>query len=244
MMALPIVFSGCKVGDEDPFISFRSRKARVCGTWTVKSLNSEILKKENNTNTKIETTVDGDSWKQKITILDIDSVKTYSGKITKEPNQTEGSYYYYFDSNGRATMTYKYEFDDDLSGEDDDVTTIHRTKYTKEWVGSWNFLSGVDEYKDKERLTFVIEDWKESKYVYEIISGDDDDEGISLPNLIESYTFNDRYANGQMSTVYLLVELRKKEIKMHQDIDRFHVDDSQNAWQEIGYEELVLQPRQ
>ena len=243
LVVLPIVFSGCKVGKEDPFISFRSRKARVCGTWTVNNLTSEILRKENNVNTRTITTIDGESWKQEITILDIDSVKTYTGKITKEPNQEEGSYYFFFDENGKATMTYKYEFDEDLSGEDDDISTIHRTKVTKQMTGSWDFLSGIDEYKNQERLAFVIEDLKTSEYVYEIISSEDDENGISLPHLISNTSLNDKYSNGQTSTVYILVELRNKEMKLRQNIDRFHVKDNGEAYQEVGFEELVLQPR-
>jgi hypothetical protein len=30
-----VLYSGCKKGDEDPFISLLSRKARVCGDWKV-----------------------------------------------------------------------------------------------------------------------------------------------------------------------------------------------------------------
>ena len=61
LLALPIVFSGCKKGPEDPFLSFRSRKARVCGTWTVTNLRSEVVRKQNNVNTKTETTVEGEN---------------------------------------------------------------------------------------------------------------------------------------------------------------------------------------
>ena len=107
LVVLPIVFSGCKKGPEDPFLSFRSRKARVCGTWTVTNFESEIVRKVNNINTKTQTTIDGETWKQVISIVGTDSVRTLNGKITKEPNQEEGSYFFTFDDNGKATMTYK-----------------------------------------------------------------------------------------------------------------------------------------
>jgi hypothetical protein len=35
MLAVGLQFSGCKKGEEDPFLSLRSRKARITGEWTV-----------------------------------------------------------------------------------------------------------------------------------------------------------------------------------------------------------------
>ena len=247
MLALPIVFSGCKVGKDDPFLTFKSRKARVCGTWTVTNLRSEIVRKQNNVSTETKTTVEGDTWKQVISILGTDSVRTLNGKITKEPNQNEGSYFFYFDGNGKATMTYKYEYEEDLSGEDDDVSTVRQIKVTEEMTGTWNFLDGIDEYKDKERLAFVIEDQKTTTYEYESITSDDDEGGIALPRLISTNVVNDRYANGEMSTVYAIVELRSKEMKFHQNINRFYLrNDNGNgeSYTDVGFEELTLTPRQ
>lgn len=247
LVVLPIVFSGCKKGPEDPFLSFRSRKARVCGTWTVTNFESEIVRKVNNINTKTQTTIDGETWKQVISIVGTDSVRTLNGKITKEPNQEEGSYFFTFDDNGKATMTYKYEFDEDLSSEDDDVSTIHQTKVTEEMTGTWNFLAGIDEYKNKERLAFVIEDKKTTTYEYELISNDDDEGGVSLPRLIGTNVVNDRYSNGEMCTVYAIIELRNKEIKLRQNINTFYLRNDNGvgeSYQDNGYELLTLKPRQ
>jgi len=247
MLALPIVFSGCKVGDEDPFLSFRSRKARVCGTWTVTNLKSEVVRKQNNVNTKTETTVDGENWKQVITIVGTDSIRELPGKITKEPNQNEGSFFFRFDENGKASMTYKYEYEEDLSGEDDDVSTIRQIKVTEEITGTWNFLGGIDEYKNKERLAFVIQDQKTTTYEYELISSDDDEGGVTLPTLVSTNVVSDGYANGEMSTVYSIIELRNKEMKFHQNINRFYLRNDNGtgeSYQDVGFEEMTLQPRQ
>lgn len=247
MLALPIVFSGCKKGPEDPFLSFRSRKARVCGTWTVTNLRSEVVRKQNNVNTKTETTVEGENWKQVITIVGTDSVREFPGKITKEPNQNEGSFFFRFDENGKASMTYKYEYDEDLSGEDDDVSTIRQIKVTEEMTGTWNFLAGIDEYKDKERLAFVIQDKKTTTYEYKLVTSDDDEGGVALPTLVSTNVVSDGYANGEMSTVYAIVELRNKEIKLRQDINRFYLRNDNGtgeSYQDVGYEEMTLQPRQ
>lgn len=251
MLALPIVFSGCGSGDEDPFLSFKSRKARLCGTWTVSNLESEINRKENNVSTKTKTTVDGDSWKQVITILNSDSTRTLSGKISKDPFKNEGSYVFSFDKNGNAKMVYKYEYDEDQSGEDDDVSVIHRTEVQEEMSGSWEFLSGIDnEYKNKERIAFIIEEQKITTKLYEIISSDDDEGVTPVPHPLSSYTASDRYAKGELSIVYDIIELRSKEVKLHQDINRFHVSSvtSQNvtseSYQENGEETITLKPRQ
>ncbi len=246
VLALPMVITGCKKGEEDPFLSFRSRKARVVGTWTVTKLSEEVVRKEDNVNTKTVTTVDGNSWKQVITIEGTDSVRTLNGKITTEPNQSEGTYYFSFDENGRATYIYKYEYDEDLSGEDDDVSTIVTTKVTEEMTGTWNFLAGVDEYKNKERLAFVVEDKKTTTYTYELISSDDDEGGATLPRLVGTEAINHRYANGEFSTVYALVELKNKEIKLHQNINTFYLSNDNGtggSWQDNGYAEMVLTPR-
>lgn len=247
LVILPIVFSGCKVGDKDPWLSFRSRENRVCGTWTVSNSNSDVVRKVNNINTRTVTTIEGESWKQVITIEGTDSVRPLNGKIIKESGQTEGSYFFSFNKNGKATMTCKYQFDEDLSSEDDDVSTVHQTIVTEEMTGTWNFLGGIDEYKDKERLVFVIEDKKTTTYEYEQISSDDDEGGASLPRLIGKTVANDRYANGEMCTVYSIVELRNKEMILHQNIDRFYLRNDNadgESYQDFGFEELTLKPRE
>lgn len=248
LVVLPIVFSGCGRGEEDPFLSFRSRKQRLCGTWTVSNVESEIDRKENNISTNIKTTVEGDSWKQVIKILNSDSTRTLTGKITKEPGQSEGTYTFFFDKNGTAKTVYKYEFDEDQSGEDDDVSVIHRTEVTEEMYGSWEFLTGIDnEYKNKERITFIIVEQKTTTKLSEIISSDDDEGGVPVPHTLSTDVASDRYAPGEMCIVYNIVELRNKEIKLHQAINRFHVsahNANSETFQETGEETLILKPRQ
>jgi len=247
MLALPLIFSGCGKGEGDPFLSFRSRKARLCGTWTVSNLNSEVVRKENNISTKTTTTVEGDSWKQVITIPSSDSTRTLTGKIAIDPGQEEGTFTFFFDKNGKAKMVYKYEFDEDQSGEDDDVAVIHRTEVTEEMSGDWEFLTGIDnEYKNKERISFIIEEQKTTTKVSEIISSDDEG-GAVIPRTISTNIASDRYAKGEYSVVYNLVELRNKEVKLHQDINRFHLS-AQNAasesYQEVGEENITLKLRE
>lgn len=247
LLVIPMVFSGCKKGYEDPFLTFRSRKARLCGTWTVSSFTSDIVRKQNNINTQTVTTVEGGTWKQVITIPSSDSTRTLAGKIVTDPGQNEGSYYFSFDKNGVAKMIYKYEFDEDNSSEDDDESVITRTEVTEEMTGMWEFLSGIDnEYKNKERIAFIIETHKTTTKVSEIVASDDEG-GASIPRTISTNAVSDSYASGEMSIVYSIVELKNKEVKLHQKINAFHlstVDGNGESYQDVGEENITLKPRE
>lgn len=246
MVVLPFLNTGCKVGDEDPFISFQSRKARITGVWTVTQATSDVVRKENNVNTKTLTTIADGKWNQEITIQGTDSVRKLEGKITVEPNNEEGSYYFDFDKNGKVRKVYKYEFNEDISAEDADASTIIITKVTEEITGTWNFLAAIDDYKNKERLAIVIEDRKTTTYVYRSEANDDDEGATAIPVLQNTYVVNDKYANGEMSTIYEIVSLKGKSIKLHQNIDSFYVETNNGvgaSYQDNGYELLELTPR-
>jgi hypothetical protein len=45
--ALTTLFVSCKKGDDDPFISFRTRKARVVNSWTCKKMTAQYSYKDN-----------------------------------------------------------------------------------------------------------------------------------------------------------------------------------------------------
>jgi len=169
-----------------------------------------------------------------------------SGKIAKDAGQEEGAYTFTFDKNGNAKMVYKYEFDEDQSSEDDDQSTILRTEVSEEMIGKWEFVGGIDnDYKNKERISFIIESQKTTTKEWEIISSDDEG-GATLPHLLSSSTISDSYANGEMSIIYQIVELRNKEIKLHQDINTFHLrsnNSSAEAYQTIGFENITMEPR-
>ncbi len=247
VMVVLISFSSCSK-EEDNSTSDTSNGDTVVtsdnikGTWTVTSLYSEIERRANNVTTKMVTTVENENWRQVISLPETDSVRILNGKITKEPNQNEGAYFFYFGEDGKARLTYKYEYDEDLTEEDDEFSVIHQVKYTREWVGTWIFLAATGNYGD--RLAFVIEELKETEYEYEIIGNEEGES--SLPRLISTNVVNDRYANGQMGTFYILVEHNANKIKMHQDIDRFYLrteNGTAQSYQDVGYEEMTLRPR-
>lgn len=66
LIASVALVSSCKRGEEDPFLSFRSRDARLMGEWTLSSLEvrQEINESNNSlvTNTIVEEKFSGDSY--------------------------------------------------------------------------------------------------------------------------------------------------------------------------------------
>ncbi|HRH63758.1 MAG TPA: hypothetical protein PLI68_10565, partial [Bacteroidia bacterium] len=66
VLAAVSVLPACKKGEEDPFLSLRSRKSRVAGEWTVESreekvTTSKISPSVNSTSTET-TTVNGSTY--------------------------------------------------------------------------------------------------------------------------------------------------------------------------------------
>ena len=55
IISLIFLMPGCKKGPNDPFLSFKCRKARVVGTWTVTSYKSTYSSSGGNTSTHIMT---------------------------------------------------------------------------------------------------------------------------------------------------------------------------------------------
>lgn len=235
LVAIIIVplLSGCfAVGEDDPFISFRTRKNRVIGEWDVNYAYSNIRTLiEGSDNLRTITEVDGTNWKEEIYVLGTDSVKETDGTVT--------DYTMTMDKKGQFNFVYEYEIveeETDLEG-NTTITTINR-KNTME--GTWNFLANIDDYSDKERITFVIE--KESLIIDTIIviqsiEQQGNQEGPSTHDVFEY-----RYANGEMSHIWEINQLKFKEIKMEQEIEtqQLNNQDDNAAPIDIGVRQRTL----
>lgn len=123
------LFEGClslKRGEGDPFLSLRSREARVVGDWKVRSI------KRTFTNNNSSDSLDN------YTIIYTMNVSTYTGVITY-PNNPSSNYTY----NGTRTWewTFKedgtYRYTDTYNG---NINTLS---------GRWNFTSRVGDLKNK-----------------------------------------------------------------------------------------------
>ena len=166
--------ASCKKGDGDPFISFRSRKARLTGNWKVSSLKSTF--KYNNKTT--ETTFDGTKKKVVYTVIDTtiaDSVynivttTVYTGETITDYNK-DGSYYYLENFQNIATGN---------------VVTIEAT-------GNWYFMGENSEanYKNKELLAMQVKN-----YAYNPFLGSDYNtifQGANTLNVYEIYELKNK----------------------------------------------------
>lgn len=126
-----IVFDSClKKGEDDPFLSLKSRKARVAGDWEVVSFKytDTYTSTSNPTSNYIDTyTMNGSTYT---------SVSTYPNNPT-------------LNSTDNGTRTWKWTFEKDGKFENTD-TEDGQTTTTK---GTWNFTAGVGELKNKSQIT-------------------------------------------------------------------------------------------
>ncbi len=130
-----IVFSGifwsCKKGPEDPGISLRSRKARICGDWHIKSGNIGI-------------TLNDESKK---TTLSDDYEITASGcTIYETPTSQQLTVY---------LMAYALQvkiLPDGTFNLEEQAGVDHLSA-----SGKWNFTSGIGEAKNKDGVYFKID---------------------------------------------------------------------------------------
>lgn len=129
LIAFTTVFlSGClKKGEDDPLISFRTRKARVVGNWTMTSGK--------------RTTNQGLFYSEEFTYT-----KDAFSAITTEPH---GSY----ESKGYASFTIKFNRD----GTVEELRSLYYNPNTTILKGTWNFTSGIGRAKKKEQVLIHYE---------------------------------------------------------------------------------------
>lgn len=218
IIVLPLLTTSCfKKGEEDPFFSIYTRKARVTGEWNITNMESIIKRTYQNDVQTLTTTLVSDlNWSQTIEILGTDSVVEYEGNVIDGRNKV------IFDKDGNIKEIYEYEYIVEKPIGDD--AGVLRTNYriSTEITGTWNFLNNIDDYKNKERLAIVIEESKETTQILtmEIL---EDSESTPTWNLDSTYSTAQRYANGQMSTIWELDMLKNKQINNRQNIDLFNL---------------------
>lgn len=131
-VALIGTLSECKKGEDDPFISLRSRKNRVVGEWTLTSGTEKTSSVSGNPSTTVNTdyTYTQDSY------IRTNTTMNQSGSTSV----SSSGYFYYkitFRSNGEYTLVKE-----------------RGSSFTQE-SGLWNFTKGIGEYKRKEQIALV-----------------------------------------------------------------------------------------
>ncbi len=246
LLALSILFTlsvinGCKKGENDPFFSIRSRKARVAGDWTVFNFISNVVttNSDGDINVTNKFTISGTSCSETYAIRtpSIDTTWTHSGTVN--------------------TATYTFEKDGTMEGVLDytitvvetidpnaynGITTITTTTTNIiEPKGTWDFLSGVDEYKNKERLTLIVENEKVNIAENIKTVEKDADEIVVNENLVTNSTNNKyEYANGENSIVWAITQLKDKEMILERTINTITTDNDGYWVKESGSETMTL----
>lgn len=249
------LFFGCKKGPEDPFFSFRSRKVRVAGNYNITAYTEtfkKVFPETGKTSEQHEITITGTSYSSSVKYLGLTSKLGGDSMLTTEfPTKTgwkvTGTVIKYtmdFDKRGDLTGVFEYKIEAKKSFSEaappyDTVITITRKN---EFNGSWDFLTGVDNYKKKERISLIYEDNQVTEtwvYVKKYT-----DETPSPPSETKQSFHSFRYANGENSEVFEIKELRTKKMVFHQFIEDYEIertDTGSYAISESGERTITLE---
>jgi hypothetical protein len=132
-----VLFFGCKKGPEDPWLSFRSRKARVSGVWTVSAYTVNGIDSLNIISIPVQ--------------LDSSSCGFYTYNVKKVLNFTwtfdkTGSYDIQLDTTITKTKTFP------ATVKCKSITTTEPTTPPVDVKGIWDFAGGVGQFSNKEEI--------------------------------------------------------------------------------------------
>lgn len=200
-MLIPTLNS-CKKGSNDPFLSLRSRKARVAGEWTIASW-SESSGYNNSTSESANT----DYWDTGSYIYEIVEGHVF---ISRSENYRNGSNYSSYDEmmQGAAKAAMTFEKDGTFTRKTVLSSLVitsgsSRTSgnMTEEIKGTWSFLGRLeDEYENKERMILNITE-RELTMIY-----------VSSTGFKETETTTESFTEGQSSEVWDINRLKNKEM--------------------------------
>ncbi|TAE87024.1 MAG: hypothetical protein EAY81_04735 [Bacteroidetes bacterium] len=124
--------SGClKKGEDDPFISFRTRKARVAGKWKVTSYKfTEVYTSSINPSSNYTDVLTSDGFNYTLVSTENGSSSSKSGIRTEK---------WEFEKNGDYKSTLVFD------------GVLFDSK------GTWNFTGGIGDKKNKSQIAFVRE---------------------------------------------------------------------------------------
>ncbi len=203
MLATP----SCKKGENDPFISFSSRKARVAGDWQLTGLEFE----------GVNTEPDGDKQTTTRSLVDGVITQTYSdfdagsGTTTTTITKTTiNTATYTMAKDGTWSQVYNTTSVTSSSG--GGFTTTSTTIYTSTSSGNWSFIGKAKgEYKSRER---VMMNTITTTYAWQTTTVISDDAGV-LADVVSEGDHNeyvDNYSSGQVQETWDVDQLKNKEM--------------------------------
>lgn len=201
VVVMSTLLEGClRKGENDPFVSFRSRKARVTGTWSVAEFTGDYLLKLNTgENRQILVSQVGQSVSETTEYIDMspatqdslsagqDTTIEWKGKLVDGfyDFKKDGTFKYGYEYTLDKTHSKSYEdgsteaiaFFPAFPGKAFSIDSTMTRNFRTEYVGRWNFLDDVDGYKNKERIVIEIEDARflTNNSVTYVLDAEDDD---------------------------------------------------------------------
>lgn len=204
VVVMSTLLEGClRKGENDPFVSFRSRKARVTGTWSVADFTGDYLLKLNTgENRKILLAQVGNSVSETTEYINMsaktqdslsagqDTIIEWKGKLVEAiyDFKKDGTFKYSYEYTLEKTHSKNYEegnpdaitpFFPPYPGKAFSIDSTMTRNYRTEYVGRWNFLDDVDGYKNRERIILEIEDARFiTNYAVTYVCDAEDDDGF------------------------------------------------------------------
>jgi hypothetical protein len=132
LVVTAIIMSDCRKGEDDPALSFRTRKGRVAGEWIMTSGSEKYITSDGNPITT-------ETFEFLYTELGYTSNYSISGPGTNTA----------YPGSGKHQMKINFERD----GRYSIMEMIDGDFYTE--TGVWNFVKGIGEYKNKEQITLT-----------------------------------------------------------------------------------------
>lgn len=204
-VGLLVATPSCKKGENDPFLSLKSRKARIAGDWLITGYDLD----------RTYTQADGDTGTNNATmsgdVITYTNTFTSGGTTTTSTSTTtvnEASYSFTKDGTFTSVWNTTNVSVSTSSGFTTTTTTVNTTTKT----GDWSFIGKQKKtYKNKERIVLnTLNEVSSSKQTSVTV----DDNGF-LPNINTNGDLNaweQNYASGEVSESWELDMLKGKEM--------------------------------
>lgn len=215
-----ILSSGCKKGKDDPFISLRSRKAKVEGTWKIDKWEEDKQWEEN-----------GELITQRRFIADNNIDYSYIRPFeTVKWNGPIDDASWFITKDGSWERVFEYaEIEiDSFPGGNNTLVNIKSVIRREESSGTWYFLSKANGYKNKERISMSIK-----KNVI-VVTNRNESYSVSSSGSIGNRKINEssdesvaKYQEGELTEIWELTMLKHKEMKGTRETESTRVSNNQ-----------------
>lgn len=212
VVSLLFILPGCKKGENDPFLSLRSRKVRLSGEYAISSWKS--TNSSTDTDGDIEVTTMDVTGTSGTVVTTVTPLGEEAVSFTQNIVFDQGEFIINKDGTWESTINTTTTFT--LGG---DGVVVESTSYTivatNTESGTWSFLGGEPEkFENKERVLFsVINSMNSSQTTIVTLLPD----GSSTTDVGDLESTSATNAEGAISTIYEIDGLKKKEMTLKQD---------------------------